>query len=124
MSGDLNGRTRLYLGSYDAFFFICFQVLLRFNAAVLMSKMFNCVMMRCLAKQQENEQLLVQKAFHRHASRVHNSCKKSPEGILLQCVCVCACAMGSERDCRGGGGVCENNIRLFRQNELYYCIQP
>lgn len=69
--------------------------------------MFNYVMMRCLVQQQENEQLPVQKAFHKHASRVHNSCKKSPEGILLQCAgcaCVRACAMGRKREWGAGRG--------------------
>lgn len=60
------------------------------------------MMMRCLVKQQENEQLCVQKAFHKHASRVHNSCKKSPQGILLQCACVRACVRHGEKARVGG----------------------
>ena len=126
MRGDLNGRTRHYLRSYGVFWRF-FLAVIKPNRGSFLShiKMFNYVMMRCRVKQQENEQLSVQKAFHKQPSRVHNSCKKSPEGILLQCTyvraCVHACAMGRKR---GGGGVCENNIRLFRQNELSYCIQP
>lgn len=111
---------------------VSLYVCLRFAAAVLITGMFNCVVMRCLAKQQENEQLPAQKAFHRHASRVHNSCKKNPQGDSAPVcgVCVRVCVRHGERKRererleKGGGLFCENNIRLFRQNELYYCIQP
>lgn len=132
MGGDLNGRTPFILVNRTLFSVVkpnrvSFYVCLRFAAAVLITGMFNCVVMRCLVKQQENEQLPAQKAFHRHASRVHNSCKKSPQGDSAP-VCVRVCVRHGERKRErktGEGGVfCENNIRLFRQNELYYCIQP
>lgn len=88
-----------------------FYVCLRFAAAVLITGMFNCVVMRCLVKQQENEQLPAQKAFHRHASRVHNSCKKSPQGDSAPVcgLCVRVCVRHGERKREGktseGGGV-------------------
>lgn len=98
MDGDLNGRTP-FISVYRTLFSVVkpnqvsFYVRLRFAAAVLITGMFNCVVMRCLVKQQENEQLPAQKAFHRHASRVHNSCKKSPQGdsapVCGVCVRVC-----------------------------------
>lgn len=89
-----------------------FYVCLRFAAAVLITGMFNCVVMWCLVKQQENEQLPAQKAFHRHASRVHNSCKKSPQGdsapVCGVCVRVCVHAPWGakerEKDWIRGGG--------------------
>lgn len=50
--------------------------------------------------------------------------QKEPEGDSARvCVCVCVRTGGRERE-RERVGICENNIRLFRQNELYYCIQP
>lgn len=80
-------------------------------------------------KQPKTEQLLVQKAFHNPTSRVYNSCKNIPKGIWIERVVrarTCTTERGRERERRGegGGGICENDIRLFRQNELYYCIQP
>lgn len=64
--------------------------------------------------------------------------QKEPEGdsarVCGACVCVCVRARSiAEKGARagarvcvscGGGVLCENNIGFFRQNELYYCIQP
>lgn len=56
--------------------------------------------------------------------------QKHPEGDLDRACGACAHVHDRERERKreagggGGGGICENDIRLFRQNELYYCIQP
>lgn len=73
-----------------------------------MSMMFNCVMMRCLAKQQENEQLLVQKAFFQgthqesiiHAKRARRGFCSSVRGVRA---CVRA-PWGANETGEGGGG--------------------